>query len=180
MVPIYNYLIVSAIGSHRLETLSDLARTCFQCGCNVLNSKINALGQDMAIMLFLCGNWSAIAKMEASLPSLAQRLGLSIQVRRTHEVTATVEAISYTVQVVAIDKIGILSGISDFFQKFAIQIEEISTQTYLSPTATRMVSLHFKINISDKVHLATLREQFIGYCDDNNLDSFMEPIKNPS
>jgi glycine cleavage system transcriptional repressor len=179
VIPIYNYLIVSAIGNHRLETLSDLARVCFQCGCNILNSKINALGQDMAIMLFLGGNWGAIAKMEATLPSVAQRLGLAIQTRRTHEASRTEQIMSYNVQIVAIDRPGILSGISDFFKKFAIQIEEVSTSTYIS-TGTRMVSLHFKINIADKVHLATLREQFMNYCDNNNLDSFMEPFKSPS
>ncbi len=180
VIPIYNYLIVSAIGSHRLEIIGDLARACLQCGCNVLNSKINALGQDMAIMLFLCGNWGAIAKMEATLPSLEQRLGLTIQARRTHEPTTLDHTISYTIQIIAIDRIGILSGISDFFNKFAIQIEEISTHTYLSSTGTRMVTLHFKISVPDKVHLATLREQFMSYCDDNNLDSFMEPLKSPA
>ena len=180
MIPNHNYLIVSAIGTHRLEILPDLARACFQCGCNVLNSKMSALGQDMAIILFLRGNWGAIAKMEALLPNLAQRLGLTIQIHRTQEAVQSDQTISYSIQVVAIDKIGILSGISDFFQKFAVQIEEMSSYTYRSSAGTQMISLHFKIHISNKLHLATLRVQFMSYCDDNNLDSFMEPLKAPA
>ena len=83
----------------------------------------------------------------------------------------------YNIQVSAIDKLGIMSGLTDFLGRFDIPIEEIAANTYLSSNGTRMANLNFKINVPEKIHLATLREQFINYCDDNNLDAFLEPSR---
>lgn len=177
MIPVHNYLIVSALGIHRPETISELSRTCLLAGCNILNIKTHILGRDLAIMLYLAGNWGAIAKIEAILPSMEPRLGLAIQARRTNEASFTGQFMTYTIQVTAIDRNGILNGISDFLLKFATPIEEVSAHTYLTHTGTRMASLQLKIHVPENIHFATLREQFMSYCDDHNLDGFLEPAR---
>ncbi len=177
MASIQNYLIISAIGLNRPDIISELSRACLQCGCNLLNTKINLLGEDLALVLFLSGNWGAIAKMETTLPSLEQRLGLSIQARRTQEPNVVEQLMPYTIQITAIDRTGILTEISDFFQKLGVQTEEISAHTSITNPGTRMALLHFKINVPEKVHLATLREDFMAYCDKKNLDAFIEPLR---
>jgi len=177
MASIQNYLILSAIGLNRPDIISELSRACWQCGCNLLNTNSNLLGEDLAVVMFLSGNWGAIAKMETTLPSLEQKLGLSIQARRTQEPSVTGQSMPYTIQVIAIDRTGILTEISDFLLGHSVQTEELSSHTYVTHPGTRMASLHFKINIPEKVHLATLREEFIAYCDDKNLEGFIEPLR---
>jgi glycine cleavage system transcriptional repressor len=177
MASIQNYLIISAIGLNRPTIISELSRACLQCGCNLLNTKINLLGQDLAVTLFLSGNWGAIAKMETTLPNLEQRLGMSIQARRTQEPNVTGQSMPYTIQITAIDRPGTLNDIADFFLKLGVQIEEVSCHTYIAHPGTRMASLHFKINIPESAHLATLREEFMTYCDNKNLDGFIEPLR---
>lgn len=179
MIPAHNYLIVSAIGIDRPEVISELSRACLQCGCNLLTAKTNVLGHELAIILFLSGNWGAIAKLEATLPSLEQRLGLAIQARRTSEPTPNGQFMTYTIQISAIDRAGILNGIVDFLYRQTIPIEEVSVQTYVAHTGTRMASLHLKVHVPESIHLATLREQFMSYCDDQNLDAFLEPARHP-
>jgi len=175
VTPLYNYLIISALGANRPNILSELSGACLQCGCNLLNSKVTVLGQELSLTLFVAGNWGAIAKMEALLPSLEQRLVLNLHTRRTQVPIFNSPMMIYIIQIIAIDKSGILNGLSDFLLKQGIPIEELSGHTYSTSTDTRMVSLSLKINVPDTVHLATLREQFMMYCDDNNLDGFMEP-----
>ncbi|HXH55626.1 MAG TPA: ACT domain-containing protein [Gammaproteobacteria bacterium] len=177
MASIQNYLVLLAIGLNRPDIISELSRTCWQCGCNLLNTKSNLLGEDLAIVMFLSGNWGAIAKMETALSSLEQKLGLSIQARRTQEPSFMGQSMPYTIQLVAIDRTGILTEISDFLLEHGVQTEELSSHTYVIHPGTRMASLHFKINIPEKVHLATLREEFMSYCDDKNLEGFMEPLR---
>lgn len=177
MASIHHYLIILAVGKNQKDVVSELLRACTQCGCNILNSKIHALGQELSISLFVSGNWSAIAKMEASLPSLEQRFGLKLCVRRTAESIQTARAMAYSIQISAIDKEGILSGITDFFSRLGIPIEEVAAHTHASHTGTRIANLSLRINVPDKVHLASLREKFISYCDDHNLDAFLEPMK---
>ncbi len=177
MTSIHNYLIIAAVGPYQPEVLNELSRTCTQCGCNLLNVKMIMMGKEVMITLFVSGNWGAIAKMEATLPGLEQRLGLSLISRRTSEYIQPVKSMTYTAQVAAIDKAGILNGLSDFLFRLAIPIEEMSAHTYITANGTRMASLTLKINVPDTVHLATLREQFMSYCDDNNLDAFLEPLR---
>lgn len=175
---INNYLIISAVGAYSPEIFQELTRACTQCGCNILNSKMNRLGQDISILLFVSGNWGAIAKTEATLPSLEQKLGLQIYIRRTQDQEQETKAMPYTIQVAAIDKMGILTGLCEFLCRSGIPIEEIAANSYASINGTRMANLTFRINIPENTHLATLREQFINYCDDNNLDAYLEPPRN--
>jgi glycine cleavage system transcriptional repressor len=177
MISMHNYLIISALGPYQPEVINELSRSCTQSGCNLLNVKMLMIGKEVSVTLFLAGNWGTIAKMEAALPGLEQRLGLSLISRRTSEYIHPTKSITYSVQVSAIDKAGIINGLSDFLFRLAIPIEEMSAYTYLSQTGTRMASLTLKINVPDNIHLATLREQFMNYCDDNNLDAFLEPIR---
>lgn len=173
----HNFLIISAVAQYQSEILNELSRACTQCGCNVQVSRMNILGKEISLTLFLSGNWSAIAKMEATLPILEQRLGLTLLVRRTSEDLPNQRSMSYTIQIQAIDKPGILNGLSDFLHRQAIPIEEMTSQTYVSHTCTRMANLTLKINVPENVHLASLRERFMAYCDDHNLDAFLEPTR---
>jgi len=173
----HNFLIINAAGQYQSEILNELSRACTQCGCNILTSKMNVLGREIIITLFVSGNWGAIAKMEAALPSLEQRLGLTLMARRTSESLPNYNSMSYTIQVQAIDKPGILNGISELLHRLSIPIEEMSAHTYLSHTNTRMTSLTFKINVPEGTHLASLRERFMAYCDDQNLEVFLEPSR---
>lgn len=177
MASVYHYLIMTALGQQRPETLSEISRVCTQCGCNLLNIKINTHGNEIAMVLYLAGNWGAIAKIETAIPTLEQRLGLKLTAKRGTEAKQLGQAMVYSIQVTALDKPGIMQGLTSFFYQLSIPIEEISGHTYFTNTGTRMVSLSAKIYISDKVHLATLREQFMTHCDDNNLDAFLEPLR---
>ncbi len=179
MIPNHNYLIITAIGANQPDILGEFTRSCLQCGCNLLNSKINVYGQHITLMLHLAGNWSAIAKIEALLPNLEQRLGLSIQSRRTHESELVGKSMAYCIQIVSMDKPGILNDITNFVQLSGVQIEEISAHTYFTNTNTLMASISLKINVPEGVHLATLREKFMSYCDNNNLDAYLEPLRSP-
>jgi glycine cleavage system transcriptional repressor len=178
MVPVYNYLIVSVLGTNRAGILSELSRAYAQYGCNLLHAKINVLGQDVAAFFFLAGNWGAIAKLEAALPALEQRLSLTIQSRRTQELPSTHPLMTYTVQVIAVDRSGLLNELFDLFHKEAAMIEEASAYTYPNGTGTTMLNIQLKIHLPTTVHLATLREAFMNYCDNHNFEGFLDPARN--
>jgi len=177
MITTHNYLLISAIGNNKPDIISDFARSCAQYGCNLLNTKINVLGKEIAMTVLLAGNWGAIAKMEANLSQIEERLGLVVQTRRTHEAEQKDQLMSYTLQVIAIDRNGILNEITDFLGKFSVLTEEVSAQTHRNANGTEMAILNLKIHIPGSVHLATFREKFMNYCDDHNFDGFIEPLR---
>lgn len=174
MGPIPDYLIISVLGPHRPDLISELTRAATQAGCNLLNVNAQVLGTELSATLFLSGNWGAIAKMEAAIPNLEQRLSLAILARRTHDPLISGQWMTYNLQLVAIDQPGILQGLSDFLFKEDVPIEEITAHTYSPQPGTRMVTMVLKIKIPETQHLASLREKLMSYCDDHNLDAYIE------
>lgn len=175
MSRIQNYLIVTALGHYDSNNMSELTRACYQCGCNILSIKMNQLGQEMAMILYLTGNWGAIAKMETNLLALEKQLGIRIQARRSNEATLNEACHAYSIRITAIDKAGILNGLILFLQRQGVPITEVDARTYHTRSGTRMVDLSIFVLIPDQIHLASLRDELLSYCDTHNLDAFLEP-----
>jgi len=82
------------------------------------------------------------------------------------------------VDVVALDHPGIVYRLAEFFSSRDINIEELSTATYAAAhTGTPMFSVHMTVNVPASMHIASLREEFMDFCDELNLDAVLEPVK---
>jgi len=174
-----SYLVLSVLGADHPGMMEDISRTCLQCNCNVLDSRAMVAGTEFTASFLLTGNWSAIAKMEAALPALEQRMGVTTMVRRTHDRAKDSETISYSVQILAKDKPGILHHATTFFTDQGINITDMYSESYLDHrTHTRMFSLNFGLEVPGNCHIGQLRERFLMFCDEHNLDAILEPFRN--
>jgi glycine cleavage system transcriptional repressor len=85
----------------------------------------------------------------------------------------------YAVEVVALDHPGIVKKLASFFSQRNINIEDLSTTSYAAAhTGTPMFAVNMTVGIPSNLHLGTLRDEFMEYCDSLNLDAVLEPIKN--
>ncbi len=172
-----NHLVLSAIGEDRPGIVNELARCCSEYRCNIVDSRMTILGGEFAVLMMVSGAWDAIAKLESALPSLAKKLDLLMHVKQTRQ-RQPAQSISYSVNVVSLDHPGIVHDIAQFFTKRRINIEDLQTSTYCAPhTGTQMFNLNLMINIPPDTHLASLREEFMVFCDELNLDSVIEPMR---
>ena len=176
-IPMNNYLVVTALGADSSDIVNQFTQNLANCGGNILNTRMTTLGSEFAIMVLIEGSWGAIAKIETSLPAIENHLGLITSIRRTTPRNTSQKTMTYVVHVVTIDRTAILTDLSQFFSTQDINIEDVSAHTYYAHTGTRMVAITMNINISVNVHLPTLREQFMTYCDALNLDAGMEPLR---
>ena len=173
-----NYLVVSALGQDKPGLVNDFSRAVLESGCNVEDSRMTVLGGEFAIILLVSGNWSSIAKLESSLPALGERLGMTVISKRTDERKVKDRFLPYAVDVISIDHPGIVHHLANFFSSRDINIENLDTSSYAAAhTGTAMFAVHMTVGIPAEQHIATLREQFMDFCDDLNLDAIMEPIK---
>ena len=79
---------------------------------------------------------------------------------------------------ISLDNPGIVSDIANFFASQDINIEAMETNTYAAPhTGSPMFALAMTVNIPGQIHIALLRENFMVFCDDRNLDAIIEPYK---
>lgn len=172
-----SYLVITALGPDQLNTVNSLTQSITNFGGNILNTRMTTLGNEFGIMLLIEGGWGAVAKIEANLPTIEHKLGITITVRRTTPKQNIKQTMPYLVHAVTSDREGILHDLAQFFLKQDIQIEDVHAQTYLAHTGTRMSSMTIHVNIAITTHLPTLRERFMLYCDALNLDAGLEPLR---
>ena len=172
------FIAISAIGNDRIGLVHDLSKTIADCGGNISESRMTALGSDFAMLLLVSGNWHSIARIETELNKLAETSGVVIQVRRTVERAAREDMVPYSVDCVSLDQAGIVSAVSGFFAARGIDIGELSTRAYAAAhTGAQMFSVYMIINVPARIHVGALREEFMDFCDQMNLDAILEPVK---
>jgi glycine cleavage system transcriptional repressor len=172
-----NHLVISAIGEDRPGLVNELAKCCAEYHCNIVDSRMTLLGGEFAILMMVSGPWDAIAKLQTALPQAAKKMNLLTHIKQTTR-RGIARTIAYSVNVVSIDHPGIVHEIAQFFSQRRINIDDLQTTTYCAPhTGTQMFNLTMTISLPADTHLATLREEFMVFCDDRNLDAIIEPLR---
>jgi glycine cleavage system transcriptional repressor len=173
-----SFLVISALGDDRPGIVNELSNLIYKQNCNIVDSRMTVLGGEFAVILLISGNWNEIAKIESSLPHLAEDMDLTVICKRTEPRGARANLVPYTVDVVSIDHPGIVNSISDFFSSRDINIEELNTGNYAAAhTGTPMFTVHMAVSIPSNINISELREDFLDFCDSLNLDAVIEPIK---
>ncbi|MFP5400987.1 MAG: glycine cleavage system protein R [Gammaproteobacteria bacterium] len=176
--PKQNFLVISALGLDRPGLVNELSRCVLESGCNIADSRMTVLGGDFAVILLVTGNWNAVAKLEDQLPALAERMEMTITSRRTAHREVRRDLMPYAVDVVALDNPGIVHSLASFFSSRNINIQDLTTSSYSAAhTGTPMFSVHMRVDIPARLHIATLRDEFMDFCDQLNLDAIIEPVK---
>jgi glycine cleavage system transcriptional repressor len=176
--PMKQLIAISAIGSDRTGLVYDLTRVVVDCGGNILESRMTALGNEFAVLMLVGGNWHTLAKLEGELLKLGESSGLTITTRRTEPRPSRADMVSYTVDVVCLDQPGVLHALAGFFSSRGIDIGDITTRSYnAAHTGAPMFSVYMVVHVPTRVHIAALREEFLDLCDHLNLDAILEPLK---
>jgi len=173
-----NYLVLTAVGKDHPGIVNRLSMAIVDCGCNIMDSRMTVLGGEFAVLLLISGKWNALAKLENALNTIKDELDLFIQTKRTEKTSYPEKLLSYRVEVVAIDHPGIVYQIASFFSAREINIRELVTNSYAAAhTGTAMFSLDMIIDVPAHIRIANLREDFLEFCDDLNMDAILEPAK---
>lgn len=174
----HNFLVLAAVGANRPGLLDALSKVIKDCGGNIADSRMTVLGCDFSLVMLVSGTWDVIAKIENQLPRLRDNLGLSITAKRTEARKSGANLIPYAVEVVSYDHPGIVHEIAGFFSTREINIEDMYTSSYSAAhTGAPMFSLHMTIAVPNNTSIATLRGEFMDFCDRLNLDAILEPVK---
>lgn len=171
-------IVISAVGGEPTTVVNDLARVVLECGGNIKESRMAALGSEFGILLLVAGNWHTISRLERGLAKFGANQNITMQFKRTEPRSLGKELLPYAVDVVGLDRPGMVHSLSGFFTSRKVEIGEVSTRSYTaSHTGAGMFSVQMFVNIPSSVHIAGLREEFMEFCDQLNVDAIMEPVK---
>jgi glycine cleavage system transcriptional repressor len=172
------YLVLSALGDDRPGIVNDLSRAILACDGNISDSRMSVLGGKFALILMVSGSQEVVEKLEAMLPDLEEKLGLTIIAKRTeYDQSSLQKVIPYYVEVVAMDHPGIIHEVAGFLSARGINIENMDTRGYnAAHTGTPMFSLEITIDVPEDLVISKLQDEFIEYCDKQNLDVTIKPL----
>jgi glycine cleavage system transcriptional repressor len=173
------FLAISAIGKDRPGLAHDVVRTIADCGASINESRMLPLGGEFAMQLLVSGNWHAVARVESELGRLAEAAGLALHLRRTEARALREDHIPYSIDVIGPDHAGIVAGLAGFLTARNIEIAEVASRSYAaSQTGAAMFAVQMMINVPTRQPISQVREDFLEYCDSQNLDAILEPVKN--
>lgn len=173
-----NQLVIAALGEDRPGLVEKLSRWVLDSDCNIADSRMMVMGGEFAVLLLVTGNWNKLARLESQLEQAQEQLGMTLNIKRTEHKEQRGGFLPYGVDVVALDHPGIVHNLAEFFSQRNINIQDLSTSSYSAAhTGTLMFSVHMSLDVPTDTHIATLRDEFLDFCDRLNLDAVIEPIK---
>ena len=168
-------LVITALGQDKPGIVNELSKAILDNGGNITDSHMMVLSGEFAIMLLVTGSIKGITNINSKLDEISKSLGLTLIAKETEQQKSNKERLPYHVSVVSMDHPGIVHNISDFLSSHNLNIEEIETKTYpAAHTGTAMFSLDMIISIPADSSVRALRDEFLLFCDDLNLDASLE------
>ncbi|MFQ5983174.1 MAG: glycine cleavage system protein R [Woeseiaceae bacterium] len=171
-------IVLSAIGTDRTGLVQKITKVILDCGGNIEESRMTALGAEFAMLVLVSGNWHTLSKLESGLDKLTADGLLTINLKKTGQAPGREDCMPYAVDVVCLDHPGVVFGLADFFATRAIEIADLATRRYAAAhTGAPMFAVQMTVNVPGSLNLSQLREEFMEYCDHENLDAILEPVK---
>lgn len=168
-------LVISALGNDKPGIVNELSKAILDQGGNISESRMTVLGGEFAMMLLVSGSQDCIENILSKLEETGLNLNLTLIAKETQPQEVEQKRLPYQITVVSMDHPGIVHDISDFLSSRNLNIEEIETQTYpAAHTGTTMFSLDMVISVPAESSVRKLRDEFITFCDDLNLDATLE------
>ncbi|MFZ2171399.1 MAG: ACT domain-containing protein [Methylococcaceae bacterium] len=173
-------LAITVLGNPQTHFIAEILPAVRDCNCNILEIRSSHLGHSSAAYLLIQGNWNQIAKFENTLDNIEKRLEIKIHTLRPDQKDKNKDKqyMPYSLETISLDKDSVIESIASFLFDRNIEIEEITGSSYQAPyIQTPVFSTKFVILVPPQVHLLSLREEFLDFCDQLNIDAILEPIK---
>lgn len=172
-------IIVTLMGADRFDRIATISRVVRDCKCTILESRMTELGAEFAGHMLVEGNWNHIVKLENALENLSPRGEFKVHTMRAREAPPETEnVLPYAVDVVAGENSNHLHELAEFFASRHIKVVDASTSRYPAPySGTPMFLAHLIVKIPTDMKIISLRDEFLEFCDQQNLDAILEPVK---
>src|SRR5437763_6261428 len=122
-------LVLSAIGPDRPGIVGELTAHLHSAGGNILESRMVNLRGQFAMMILLECPADAAGKLQSDLPSVGQRMGLSLDVI-PQDAAARPHAggIPYRIKTYSMDQPGIVARLTGVLRSLGVNIEDLEAR----------------------------------------------------
>ena len=172
-------LAFTFLAQQQPDLLTRLIQIVADSNCTVRECHSTIMDNLSAGHMMVAGDWHEIAKLENTLTQLTPETGgLQVNLSRVDNWELEQPYIPYTIEVYAPDRAGILQELTHFLQTQNILITQIkSSRNRANKIMTDLFCVNLNIAIPANTHVISLREEFLDFCDNANIDAILEPVK---
>ncbi len=173
-------LIVTALGDDGSNLFERLLRSIRESECQVRECRMTRLGDSCACFLLVHGKWNHIAKLESALASIqpGERIFYQRLEAETREEDGHADDLLYVADIVTREGSDVLDDVVVFFARHGIGIQDLRCSSYRLPYVNAMVStIHLLLRIPPGIAVLSLRDEFLDFCEQLQVDAIFEPIK---
>ncbi len=171
-----SFFIISGIASQKSNTISKLVSFLDTYESNVDKMQMSDCGADIAFFILASGRWDAICRLEKAINEINKTDEVAIVIKRTQEGELEDQCfIPYSLNLTTVDDPGILNKVVNFCSYQDISIGEVSATPFVSLQGIEMARLKVLLKVPMDLHLASLREEFNAFCDNENIDAILAP-----
>jgi glycine cleavage system transcriptional repressor len=176
------WFALSAIGRDRPGIVADLAELIYECDCNLEDSSMTILGSEFAVLLLLTGEGTDV---EARLSSACKRLEwekrLTVFFRPLEgepiSYRSQEHAAAFELQVVGVDKAGIVANVARCLAEHRINISQMATQSRPEPgTGTPIFTMQITMDVPSAVTIGVLRQRLDAIANQLLVELTLRPV----
>ncbi len=173
-------LIITAWGEPDGALFEQLLISIRESDCEVRECRMAQIARGCACFLLVQGKWNHMARLENALTVLGQeaqifyhRLG-----DEGGDEGERGEALLYVADVVSREHAGVLEALVMFFTRAGIGIQDLRCSSYRLPYVDATVcTIHMLLRIPPGIGILSLRDDFLDYCEQLQVDAIFEPVK---
>ncbi len=175
-----HWYALSAIGRDRPGIVADLAELIYECDCNLEDSSMTILGSEFAVLLLLTGEGDdTTQRLAGACKRLEWEKRLTVFFRPLEgepiPYRASEKAKPYSLQVVGVDKAGIVAKIARCLADHRINIGQMHTQSRPEPgSGTPIYTMRMVMDVPQAVEERVLRERLDAIARDLHIDLTLE------
>ena len=171
-------LTITVLGYTKSNFIGRLLSAVNDCNCSIIELRVNRLMACTAAYLSVNGEWNQIAKLENLLEGLGKKLEIKIHRLRPGKFVSKDEFTPFSLETVSLERQDALLSVTTFIIRHDIAIEEIVSSRYRdSYSQSELVTTRFILLVPQETRILNLREEFMEFCDQINIDAILEPIK---
>ena len=167
------YAVVTAIGEDRPGLGDSVSSLILEASCNIEDSRMAILGGEFAMLILISGKSSAIEKLEAGTLGLGERVGLTVQLRRTRATGESIKAgaLPFEINAYSLDHPGIVQRLAHCLAERKINIRALDTHVRNAPESGQpLFSLHALVDVPAGESVAELRKTLVALGSEENID----------
>ena len=170
------YLVITAIGENKTGLVSELAGLVYQCGCNVVDSKMAIFANEFSIIMLLEGEHADLLQLETQLPPLAMSLSLLTMMKRTQKRHLADDLNNhYLITIDGPDKAGTIKVFTSYLAKQGIDITSLKSGTEIRQ-GNKWQSAQIECLMPNEQTVNSIESEFVSLCSSYEMSCTISPI----